>query len=48
MGRYRPEAYLVVMAVDDKATLDQAERTLAYLRCAAYHLTTKILKVKDI
>ena len=45
MGRYRPEAYLVVMAVDDKATLDQAERTLAYLRCAAYHLTRHVSEV---
>lgn len=32
MSKHSPEAYVVVMAVDDKASLDQAERILAYLR----------------
>ena len=32
MARYRPDAYIVVMAVDSKGSLDQAERILAYLR----------------
>ena len=32
MSRYRPDAYIVVMSVDDKSTLDQADRILAYLQ----------------
>ena len=32
MTRYKPDAFIVVMAVDNKSSLDQAERILAYLR----------------
>ena len=32
MVKHDPEAYMVVLAVDDKTSLDQAERILAYLR----------------
>ena len=32
MMTYCPSAYLVVAAVDDKASFDQAERILSYLR----------------
>ena len=32
MMTYNPSAYLVVAAVDDKASFDQAERILSYLR----------------
>ena len=32
MTKHNPEAFLVVMAVDDKTSLGQAERILAYLR----------------
>ena len=32
MAKHEPEAYMVIMAVDDKGSLDQAERILAYLR----------------
>jgi hypothetical protein len=32
MMTYAPSAYIVVIAVDEKASLDQAERILAYLK----------------
>ena len=32
MAKHEPEVYMVIMAVDDKGSLDQAERILAYLR----------------
>ena len=32
MLKHNPDAFLVVMAVDDKTSLGQAERILAYLR----------------
>ena len=35
MSTYDPSAYIVVYAVDDELTLQQAERTLAYLKMSA-------------
>ena len=32
LGTYCPDAFLVVLAVDDVTSLDQAERILAYLK----------------
>ena len=32
MMTYSPSAYIVVIAVDEKTSLDQAERILAYLK----------------
>ena len=34
LATYTPNAVLVVLAVDDLASLDQAERILAYLKIA--------------
>ena len=37
---YSPDAILVVMAVDDRSTLDQADMILSYLRMSG-HMDTK-------
>ena len=37
---YSPDAILVVMAVDDRSTLDQADMILSYLRMSG-HIDTK-------
>ena len=34
LGTYCPDAFLVVLAVDDISSLDQAERILAYIKMA--------------
>ena len=44
---YNPDAILVVMAVDDKSTLDQAEMLLSYLRMCGVVDTKPVILVAN-
>ena len=47
MSTYNPSAYIVVFAVDDESTLDQADRILAYLRMSGVMETTAVILVAN-
>lgn len=47
LSTYAPDAILVVMAVDDKSTLDQAEMLLAYLRMCGVMDTNPVILVAN-
>ena len=47
LGIYEPDAFLVVMAVDDRSTLIQAESILSYLRSVGILQSKPVILVSN-
>ena len=47
MTRYNPDAYIVVMAVDDRSSMEQAERILAYLQMSGAMMDKTVILVAN-
>ena len=47
MSKYNPCAYIVVFAVDERATLEQADRILLYLKMSVALKDTAVILVAN-